>query len=81
MKAIELYKFVITKECKYHHTAKQDVVLFVKFEDLDDFVVLLGYTYVEDHTIECMFKNGYIGFLMNGICEYFNINLEDAFRR
>ena len=81
MKAIDLYKFVTVKECNWYYTAKQNLVLSIKIEDLQEFIELLGYTYIEDQQVECILKNGQVWILMQDICDDFYIELTEIFLR
>jgi hypothetical protein len=79
MKAIELYKFVTENEIEYHDD-DNDIIMFVNFADISDFNKLIGGNATSERGIDCIFKDGYICFYMNNICEYFGIELSEIFK-
>ncbi len=77
---LELYKFVSKNKLEYHWH-NDDVVLIVNFYHLEEFNKLLGHEISDEDGITCTFKDGYICFMMNDICEYFGIDINNIFEK
>ena len=82
MTELSLYKFVNDNNIEYHWDLdKTDVFLFVNFRDIKDFHSMLDYSILDDEGIECNMKDGYFGFKMDEICQYYQIELENVFSK
>jgi hypothetical protein len=87
MKAIDLFKFVDDNALEYHwhfnnvgtSDHEYDVILFVDACIIGDFIKLLKSPRLSDDGFLCRMKNKYFCFWMADICEYFNIDLDEAF--
>lgn len=78
MTALELYKFVTKKELE-HRWEKEDVLLFIPIGDLLEWNELLGAYLQGDDPLTCYMRDGYFVFCMQGICDYFDLSLEEIF--
>ena len=84
MTALDLYKFYHGK-LEYHWNQNHDVddvVLFVDIEYLEEFMELIkSFIRVRDEGCECIMKEKYICIWMSEVCEYYDIELTEAFPR
>ena len=80
MTELELYKFVVENNLEYHWH-DEDVILFINFYLLDDFTKLLGFSILDEEGIICHLKEGYICIWMFSICENFDIELKNIFKK
>ena len=78
MKAIDLYKFINENNLEYHWH-NDDVILFINLLYLEEFNKLLGPHILNDDGISCIMKDGYICFMMQYICEHYDIELNEIF--
>jgi hypothetical protein len=78
MKALELYKFVKETESEYQWI-ENDVVLFIHTSDIADFNDLFSANELDEEGIVCNMKQGYFCFMMQDICEYNGIQLNEIF--
>jgi hypothetical protein len=80
MKALDLYKFVTTNNVEYHwHDS--DVILFISNYLLDDWNKLLGNGITDENGLSCVMKDGYFCFMMQDICDYYDIDINEIFEK
>ena len=80
MKAIDLYRYVSENKIEYHWDDK-DVILMPSIYEIETFNKLLSGSIYDDSGVSCVMKNGYLCFYMQGICDYFAIELTDIFKK
>jgi hypothetical protein len=80
MKALDLYKFVETNELEYHWY-DDDVILFVSHWLIPEWYKLLGSRIFDEEGIECNMKYGYFCFKIQSICNHFDIELAEVFKK
>ena len=82
MTELQLYKFVENNKIEYHWDLdKTDVYAFINFRNIAEFHAMLTYEIFDEEGIECNMKDGYFGFKMDEICQYYEIELENVFSR
>jgi hypothetical protein len=80
MTAIQLYKFVTENELEYK-LFEEDILLFVNISNIEEWNEILGYSIKDESGIKCYMKDGYFVFYMAAICEYFDIELKEIFKK
>ena len=78
MSPIKLDRFVRTELLEYNWI-DDDVILFIPFHLMSEFVDIIGGKYFTDRNYECIIKNGYIGIHMKNILGYFDLELNSFF--
>lgn len=89
MTELQLFQFVRENDCEYHWFTdydylpfhKEDVMLFVFDWHIEGFKNLLGATIMAEEGIPCNMKDGYFCFKMKSICEFFDIDMNNVFKR
>jgi len=80
MTELELYRFIENNNIEYHYSMDiDDVVIFVKIYNLQEFVDLIGSSILDDEGLEIVLKEGYVAIWMGCICEDYDIKLIDVF--
>ena len=83
MTALQLYKF-INKESSVEwrwdsNNGKQDVIIWIRFYDIEDFVKLLSPSHFDEGSMQVWLRDDTIALFMNGICEACGIEIEEVF--
>ena len=74
-----LFKFVTTNQLEWHWLDdRNDVILFIPFDLIGDFNKLVKFQTSHDG-IECVMKDGYFCYHMDGISEKLDIDLNKIF--
>ncbi len=88
MTELQLYKFITLNEIEWHEekryengTPSDDIIAFIPYYLLGYFNEALGNHISDDRGIDCVFKSGYICFWMAQICEYFDIEPNNVFKK
>jgi len=81
MTALDLYKFVTKNKLEWHwvNLKEIDVILFIPFDLLTEWITLLGPNILDEEGVLCHMKEGYMCFLMQEICDYTDINISEIF--
>ena len=78
MTELKLYKFITENNIEYHWY-DNEIYMFVNIYLIEEFNKLFTSDIFDDGGIPCTMKNGYFGFKMIDICEYYNIEPENIF--
>ena len=88
MTELELFKFTTENSIENHWYITNDkdgnkesetIIYFLYFFQLDEFIKLIKGCNLSDSPINCKLMDGYIGFDILPICEYFGIDPENVF--
>lgn len=88
MKSLDLYKFVTKNELEYHWNITSspfegnetsDVILFIPIDLLSEWNLLLDHYIFDEDGLQCIIKDKYMYFMMQEICDYFNIEITEIF--
>ncbi len=81
MTELELYKFVTDNKIEYHWNHNNtECYLLINNHLINDLHKLLNDSnMLDDDGIKCVMRNGYFGFEMVEICEYFDIEPKNIF--
>lgn len=77
-----LYKFVNDHELEWHwheNGGEQDVLLFLKFYQLEELNTILSLEVFDDEGIELIMKKSYVCVWMGYICQYYDIDMTAIF--
>jgi hypothetical protein len=79
MTELKLCRFITDHNIEYtwHNT---DVLMFVPYWKISYFREILSSTLFDDG-VDCVMKDGYFGFNMRDICEYYGVELENVFQK
>ena len=80
MSELDLFKFIQEHSLEYHWN-DGDVILFIPHYITGEWMKLLGWYILDDEGIECNMKDGYFCFMMQEICNYFGIEMENVFSK
>lgn len=83
MTELKLYKFINDNAIEWHisyNNNHEDVVVFIPFDKLEEFTKLAKDTML-DEAIECHMRTSYIAVWMKGICEFYDIELDNVFQK
>ena len=80
MTELELYNFIEDNNIHYRYNNGDDVLLFLNHSLIDSFWGLLGSYVSSEGLIEVLLKKNELIFHMNGICEYWGIELNKVFK-
>ena len=91
MTALDLYKFVTKNNLEYNKkiydvhegenpfiTQQYEVYLFVPIYELEEWNKLLG-SFIFEEGINCVMKEKYVCFMMQDICDHFDIDITEIF--
>lgn len=84
MTELDLYKFIENNSIEYHHyknEGKEDVIIFINYDKIQDFSNLLGNEIFDEEGIDCTMKDGYFCFWMNEICDYHDVEIGNVFQK
>ena len=88
MTELELFKFTKDHNIENHWYIKneengdkesEEIIYFLYFFQLDEFIKLIKGYDLSDSPIECKLMDGYIGFDIFPICEYYGVDPENVF--
>lgn len=88
MTELDLYKFITKNNLESHWVVISnafeadeinDVVVFIPIYLLDDWGNLLGSPIFDEEGISCVMKVNYLCFMMQQICDYFDIEITKIF--
>jgi len=80
MKAIDLYKFKYENDIECHFI-DNDVIMFVNYDQIEEFRKILDTVIFDDEGINCIMKDGYFCFMMREICDYYDIDIQEIFNK
>ena len=78
MTELELYKFIKDYNIEYHKI-DDEVVIFLSFSELAEFVKLISYNYFDDAGEDIVLKKEFVCIKMKDICQYYDIELQKVF--
>lgn len=85
MTELILYKFISGLNLEYNYLERdKDVILFVNKYIIDDFMDFLSKhcsSFLDNYGIKALLKDGYIGLHMGDICEYYDIEIKNIFKK
>lgn len=82
MTEIQLYKFIHNNNIEYHwhkNNNEQDILVFLNFEQLEEFNNLCSYELFDDEGLEIIMKKDYVCMWMNYILDYYELEHEEIF--
>ncbi len=79
MTELDLYKFIQENNIEWHRY-KKDIIIFVNFSNMPQFLEILTPSVFDDDGIVCNLKRGYIGIVINEICDYYGIIIDNVFK-
>jgi hypothetical protein len=77
----KLLNFINEYACKYHYDGDNEVYLFIYFPFLDSFANLFEYTLFANNILECILKDCCLCIKMSIICDHYNIELSEIFKK
>jgi len=84
MTELEFYKFIEENNIEYHwhyEDGSWDVIFFVDFDKLQEFNNMLGYSFFDEEGYRIIMKHTYVCFWAEYICEYFDIEKNNIFKK
>jgi len=85
MTELELYEFIQENDIEYHSFTdeynQKDFLIFLRFSELKDFTKILGYNFLEEEGYDIVLKQDYVCIAMRDICEYFDIDMKNIFKK
>jgi len=84
MTELELYKFITENNIEWHpanNDGVEDIIMFVNLYHMQAFSQILGPNIVDEDGVYCILKQGYLCFWMNDICDYFDIKVDNVFKK
>ncbi len=84
MNALELKKFIEELNIDWrweNNNGEEDVIIFPYDFQFEAFLKLVTPNSLDDHELVIIIKDGYFAVWMNDLCDYYNFDLEDVFKK
>lgn len=74
---VELVNFIKNNPFIEYAWRGNNLMVWIPFSELQDFVSVLGYNYLSDGGLDVNLQSNDICFAINDLCEYFGVYAED----
>ena len=83
MTELDLYKFLNDEDngVQQYNWEGEEFLVWISLWYLEDFTDMVGYNYLSDGGIDCNLQNDCICIDIVGICEYYDIDLENILEK
>lgn len=81
MTELQFYRFITENNIEWHRNNDDSIYVFIEFHNLNEFHTFLCSGIFDEEGIVCNIKDGYIAIDIVPILEYYDIEVENVFKK